>query len=207
MSLPNDVLREILLESDLPTIIKICTSHKNNSLCNNYFWIEKFDHDHLNNYLPQSELSFDEWTLLYNKVIKAKEEATQLIHMYVEYHRSDSKINIILEFNGYAHKILDKAFIDLLKIEYFIIVNYDLKLNKWTVMNNQYKQVIDYKGLHYIITQILLNYNEYKYDITDDDEHLTLIYDRLIKNKYNHDPEAKAYRMGYRLLKGFPLFK
>lgn len=116
---------------------------------------------------------------------------------------NDSNFDFTMIYNKHANKILTKILIEKLWIKDSIIIEYDIILNQWKMLNDYAAEIL-YTDLINMLTKILI-LKKYNYDIVDGDE-ITLIYDKLLDKKYKYDPEAKAYRMGYRFLKNIKLF-
>ncbi len=138
----DDILYNILLQSDVKTINQLCkTNKKANTICNNnkQFWIDKFSQDYLEPLLIDFEpddYSYLEW---YNVGIQAIENTKNILKInYIEYNRKYNKTNgVFIVLVGSMHtKILNYWFPNLKDLEYN-----ELKFN---LNNNNYSLTITY---------------------------------------------------------------
>lgn len=213
--LPNDVLVETLLYSDLKTIVNVCTTNKNNmSLCNEQFWINKFNHDNLP--IIKKPKTFEKWVILYDHVSYQKLLTTSLIKIIKTYHyyKGDCIIQIIYNDNKFLPDLLIPVYKKLLKdndaenliasanLEWVFKYN---KRDQWS--HHLYIGNLDEKSTSItisdhdffdIILNTLLTIKE-TINIVDGDDN-PLIYQRLLENAKRNKPVPRAYLMAYQLL-------
>lgn len=78
-----DNLFNIMIESDIETINNLCVTNKNNNVCNNeYFWVEKFNHDNMPIIIYRN--NFSTWIKEYIAVKEAKIKALEILQLYLE---------------------------------------------------------------------------------------------------------------------------
>lgn len=82
--LPTDIMKEILLVSDIDTIKNICLTQKHFNLCYDYqFWKLIFDRDHLPLYEKQD--SYMDYINIYHKMSKIVKEVDIIFHIIEDF--------------------------------------------------------------------------------------------------------------------------
>lgn len=194
--LPLELINHILSYCDIHTIVKTKTCFKND-LCDYQFWLTKFQEFYILNELISK--SFYEWCKVYHDMVNAQEEAHKMMKIVRASYQS---------FKLFVHhgKTLERFFslnfqkkYELDQAEFYrgyFNIYYD---NMWHIMlyfkkdDKHYQTVFDIDDPRHIaslISEVLLNYKIYGYDITDG--LTTIIYDK--SNAYNH------YKTMYKLL-------
>ncbi len=185
---PNDVLKEILLHSDLKTIVNVCSTNKyNQQLCDKEFWTFKLIHDKLplldNN---PHRLQY------YRNIINAKCNAKYMIEIVETFNKYKGNGMIILGYHDdYIHPLITNHF------SHDIIFTYYNKSNHWTVDGT----VISYIDLLTVLTDEIY-YSEYAdkhINFYDYDRNELLYFNLLLRAKQNK-VMPRAYLMAYELL-------
>jgi hypothetical protein len=132
MLLDNDNLYNILLYSDINTIVNTCTSNKyNSSICNTNFWLTKFE---LENLPFEKQNTFNQWVNMYVRAKQIEQEAKNLLKMYATFNNN----SFLIQFKEYSHIILDENILEELHITQdndTIMIMYTLKNNIWEIIN------------------------------------------------------------------------
>jgi len=184
-NIPDDVLQQTLLYSDLNTIINICTSNKNTmKLCNNEFWEAKLKYEDL----PYASFNnnFNDWIKYYKLVLDTKREAEMMVKIVITFNK----------YKGYSYiRISDKS-----KHQHIydgITLTYDQYKKEW------YFGAVNKPLTHNFVINLLtreLMKDKMGLDITftGDKDH-KIAYHQLIKIKH-HTEISKTYLAMYELL-------
>ena len=205
-TLPDDILVQTLLQSDINTIINVCTSSKNKEkLCDIQFWHSKFNND----YLPiiEDSKNFNDWVKQYDTIMHAQMEArmmTQIILLYNKY-KGDAIIRIWYDKGRFIddkvkkHVILEKY---MLKQKVALDLIYDRKTKDWTIGINgeEETKIITPQNVIDILTiEIYHKINGSLIDFADFNEN-ELYYPNLVKKAKQNKPIPRAYLALYELL-------
>lgn len=201
--LPDDVLVQTLLHSDINTIVNVCTSSKNKEkLCDAQFWHSKFEIDHLP--LIEKSKNFNDWVNNYSTMMKAKIEAgkmTQIILLFNKY-KGDAIIRIWYDKGEYINENV-KNHVILEKYMLKQTVAIDLIYKKsWTIGINQENKtkIITYQEVIQILTIEIFNKmlgTTINFHDFDENE---LYYPNLLKKAKQNKPIPRAYLSMYELL-------
>jgi hypothetical protein len=113
MFLHIDIIKEIVKQSDIPSIINICKSSKNSEhWCTNTLWIMKFNQFNIPIYKP-IPTTFNQWAKLYHLNCKADGYInTFLIHNYaISLQKDLENIQLIYMLNNIINKRVLPLFI------------------------------------------------------------------------------------------------
>jgi hypothetical protein len=146
-NLPNDVLKQTLLYSDLKTIVNICTSNKQNiKLCDDLFWKSKFEYDQLP--LLKTPKTFNDWVKHYADVFNAKSEIEMMIKIVLTFNEFKGD-NSIWVWNA-DQKLIDKYILVQSFRKSAVVLKYITESKSWTIelsteistVNISYDQVL-----------------------------------------------------------------
>lgn len=208
LNLPDDVLINTLLYSDLNTIVNVCTSNKHNiKLCDDQFWVEKFKVDHLP--LTVNKKSFKDWTEYYAKVLDAKKQAEMMVKIILTFNKYKGDSSIFLWYN--EGKLIKQNILDYigilpkmyLKQTTAIVFKYDRKSKLWSINIDQMtdNNSITYNNVINILTLEFIRYSidgdDIKFNDYDTNE---LLYDNLLRKAIQNKPIPRAYLAMYQLL-------
>jgi len=214
--LPDDIMFETLLKSDLKTIVSTCTASKATQLlCNKQFWERKFKYDDLP-FIDGSK-TFQDFAKQYHLVYTKKQEAIMLLDV-VRYYNQDqdlTQFDIIYKpgprhlsnlFDALLEKLIMKVNDDsILAKNAYIYISVSLHKNQWKYIMNlrnfdiySIEHIISQEDLIQQLLEILL-YDSQNCNIVDVGEN-TLMYHRLVKTAKRNKPIQRAYLMAYRIL-------
>jgi hypothetical protein len=206
-NLPNDVLKQTLLYSDLKTIVNTCTANKQNvKLCDELFWRTKFEYDHLP--LLKSPKTFSDWVEHYASVYDAKREVEMMIKIILTFNEFKGDADIWLWYDEGSmihHNIL--KYVSLGQYDFnqitAVVFKYIIKTKLWTIEINheEYAVHIDSRHVLNILTEELVRHNEGEKIEFKDSNVNELAYDILMQKAKQHKPIPRAYLAMYRLLK------
>lgn len=101
--LPDDVIKEILYQSDINTIINYCTTNKYNVICNDAnFWKMIFQRDNIRILLHPTNAK--EWIELYKRTLDAQKEALVIETLPFTLTRGVYKFQITGRFDKHFYK-------------------------------------------------------------------------------------------------------
>jgi len=210
--LPNDVIVESLLRSDLQTIINTCSTHKQyQQLCNNDFWIKKFDHDGLPVIkdkdakaaaLGVEHSTFKAWAQEYALLTKFKIETQCLLHIVkTEYQNNLDGSTIIVHMSYGNDRFWVPSFITDQGIVNDFLISLQYK-NGWYLNKIQFNQHDVEKLIIYILYQEYKDVkNKQDIDISINfDSGNIFIYSTLILNKIKKELNKKRTQYDRTLL-------
>lgn len=209
-NLPDDVLRNTLLYSDLNTVVNVCTSNKHNiKLCDDQFWIEKFKVDNLP--LAVNKKNFKDWTVYYAEVFDARKEAEMMVKIIMTFNKYQGNAGIMLWYDkgsmieknieNYVRLYREATNNQTTAIEFV----YNIKSKTWTINLGETVELypITYDGVIRILTEELIRYylHAVKIKFTDQTADINeLLYDNLLKKAKQNKPIPRAYLAMYQLL-------
>jgi len=155
----QDIYYNILLNSDYNTLKSACLINKNNACNDVYFWLKKFNYDHLPIPIDFKYKYFNktisEWLLLYKIMLDNQYKAIKLlkINQYEKYNRITTGLlsislieqyyNFIFDINTFGilniytkEEILEQLTNDLVRFEIQLLDNHRYKLS-YVVINDQ----------------------------------------------------------------------
>jgi hypothetical protein len=204
--LPEDVMLQTLLYSDIDTVVNTCTTNKNKmKLCNTQFWIEKFKRDNLPIYKQVND--FPNWVKQYKMIKEAKHNAemmTNIIMLYNKY-KGDATIFVWYENGSLIDEELRKDFKIKdyqLKQRVAFTCTFDRKNKKWQLGVDQedYGMILTHdKVIAFLTTNIYRKMNKEQIWFADFDQNAIYYYD-LIKSSKKNGPIPRAYLAMYELL-------
>ncbi len=215
--IPNDILKETLLHSDLKTIINVCSASKNNLLmCNEQFWRTKFNHDQLP--IIKKSNTFNEWVEQYDQVLSQEKMSIMLLKVlqYYNFYKGDVQFKIWYETGDkilptillpiYNQLLKENGEKDLLvknaRLEWVFTYNKKIGwlhyLHIFNIGEISIAEEINELDVLGVLLNTLLNLQA-SIDITDHDIN-TLIYERLLKKSKQNKPIPRAYLMAYQIM-------
>lgn len=204
--LPDDVLVQTLLHSDINTIVNVCTSSKNKEkLCDAQFWHSRFEIDHLP--LIEKSKNFNDWVKQYSTLIDAKIQAEQMTKIILLFNKYKGEV-IIRVWYDYGKNISNNIlnYVEVkghyLKQTVCINIMYDRKSKTWTIGNEEEPDTFNISFQNVIsilITEIYNKMNGSVINFHDFDEN-ELYYENLLKKAKQNKPIPRAYLSMYELL-------
>jgi hypothetical protein len=183
-NVPDDVLRQTLLYSDLNTIVNICTANKQTmKLCDNQFWEAKLKHDNLpiNNFN-----NFNDWVKYYKLAIDTRKEAEMMVKITLTFNK----------YKGYPYINIENK---TKKYSPIITISYNKDKKKWEY-GEELKPIAYHEVINLLTTELLKSKNGDDINFTGDKDK-EIAYDKLVKIK-NHTEISKTYLAMYELLMG-----
>lgn len=192
MQIPDDIIKQTLLYSDLNTIINTCTSNKYTiKICDNQFWIDKLTYEHFPILIKYN--SFNEWLKYYKLILDVKREAEMMVKIVITYN----------QFKGIPSILI-------LAPNYIIQFYYNKDTNSWiyidTSNKNKKKEPILYDNVIHLLTNKLIEHKigDNSYDFFDytDEQNIDIYYENLQKKlkMKKISPIVKMYAVMYQLL-------
>ncbi len=196
--MPNDILKETLLHSDLKTILNMCSASKHNQqLCNQEFWMNKLKHDKL------PIIENDNWPKYYQEILDAQTNAKYMIEIIETYNKYKGEGIIRLWYDyGDVNPLILKLIKLNLNFSSNIAIDFTYLNKSWTVNRNQsnkIKEITNIDLLNILTEEIYNQLHGKKVDFHDYDEH-ELLYTNLLKKSKQNRPIPRAYLMAYELL-------
>jgi hypothetical protein len=205
--LPDDVLVQTLLHSDINTIVNVCTSSKNKEkLCDAQFWHSKFEIDNLP--IIEKSKNFNDWVKQYSTLIDAKIQAEQMTHIILSFnkYKGDSVIHVWYDIGkNISSNVLNYVEVKghYLKQTICIEIMYNRKSNIWTISNEEEPDKFNISFQNVISILIIEIYNKMmefsSIDFHDINEN-ELYYPNLLKKAKQNKPIPRAYLSMYELL-------
>lgn len=200
--LPNDVLKETLLHSDLKTILNLCSSSKHHrQLCNQEFWINKLKHDKLP--IIENINITDNLAKYYQDILDARLNAKYMIEIVETYNKYKGEGIIRLWYeNGAVNPLILKIIKLKFSSNIAIDFTYQTKSKNWTINRNQsdrIKEITSIELLNILTEEIYYKSQGIKIEFRDYDEH-ELLYANLLKKSKQNRPIPRAYLAFYELL-------
>ena len=232
-NVPDDILFNILLKSDIETIKTYCTTHKN-TLCDAHFWVEKFKHDHVLLF-GQYPTIVSGWISKYEKMVKLKDTSKKILLINdIESTRINKRTNGIIDIHLDDHYLCsesnpfpEKMIKDVNTILNDLLLNNKngLHVNRWVSiqpLNNQYQikyYIFDSKNVKEYSTErlclqkddIINIFTHILYDncvtISDNCNAVAFTIDKMVQgNYYSSGKKIKNRRLGmWDMLNHIPL--
>lgn len=185
-NLPDDVLKNTLLYSDLNTVINICTSNKKSmNLCDDQFWKAKLEHENI--IILKNHTHFNDWVKYYKLALDAKREAEMMVNIVYSYNKYTGTPSIAVvgdDFMQVTYNIETKDwFMNLTK----------RSLKKTDKSDNIRNMKISTNEVILFITNyIIRTKNNEKYDFYDytNENNIDIYYDNLKKNSKKIKPSS-----------------